>query len=45
MTTSLYKEQQTAVNFLTDSLTPYAAKIKAKTAAYEAKQSGSRCMD
>ena len=38
MTTSLYKEQQTAANFLTDSLTPYAAKIKAKTAAYEAKQ-------
>ena len=38
MTTSLYKEQQTAVNFLTDSLTPYAAKIKAKTAAYEAKR-------
>ena len=38
MITKLYKQENTAVNYLTDPMTPYQAKIKAKEENYKIKQ-------
>ena len=38
MITKLYKQEKTAVNYLTDTMTPYQAKIKAKEENYKTKQ-------
>ena len=38
MITKLYKTQPTAVNYLTDPITPYQAKIKTKEDNYKTKQ-------